>query len=103
MVAVTLAATLPPPWLLQMGTRAGTRKGQKGKGKTLMVKGAYLGKETGQQSIRGDVERNSQAQITGALVHLTAQLTIRHIELSPTPTQGQRDLHLQHCVPGPAL
>ncbi len=53
-----------------------------------------------QQRVAGDVERYAQEDISRALIELTAQLAVCHIELEQRMTGRQRHLIDQRRVPG---
>src|SRR5690554_598187 len=57
-----------------------------------------LGDHVGQQRVAGDVERNSQEQVGTALVKLTRQLAVGHIELEQAVAWGQGYAALFHVV-----
>src|SRR5690554_3232947 len=57
-----------------------------------------LGDHVGQQRVAGDVERNSQEQVGTALVKLTRQLAVGHIELEQAVAWGQGHAALFHVV-----
>ena len=50
----------------------------------------HLGDHVGQQRVAGDVERNTEEQVSAALVKLTRQLAVGHVELEQAVARRQR-------------
>ena len=54
----------------------------------------------GEERIAGDVEGNAEEDVCAALVELTVQATIHHLELEKCVTGRQRHVIDHRCVPG---
>src|SRR5690606_26613571 len=59
-----------------------------------------LSHHVSQQSIAGDVERQAEEDITAALVELTRELAVRHVELEESVAGSQRHFVQLTHVPG---
>lgn len=64
------------------------------------LQSANLGQHAGQKRVGGDVEWNSESNITAALVHLATQFAIRHIELCHNVAGWKGHQRLGCWVPG---
>lgn len=49
-----------------------------------------MGDHVGEQSVAGDVERHSESHVCGALIQLTTEFAVSHVELSQAVARRQR-------------